>query len=216
MEHIHDYIRGHRSDYGADYTDLTKITEDPFYLFATWFDMALQAKSSEPHAMVLSSVSAACRPSSRVVLLRDFSTDGFTFYTNYLSRKGSELTERPVAALNFFWPELEKQIRIEGMVSRVPAEASETYFNSRPRESQIGAIASLQSKPLASRAELDQKVEILTKQFEGQPVPRPDTWGGFNLKPDYFEFWQGRENRLHDRIEYKFINDKWLNNRLYP
>jgi pyridoxamine 5'-phosphate oxidase len=165
---------------------------------------------------VLSTVSEQCRPSSRVVLLRDFTPDGLTFYTNYLSRKGTELTERPVAALNFFWPELEKQIRIEGRVSKVSEEASDEYFSSRPRESQIGAHGSLQSHPLASRAELDQKIEILTKQFEGQPVPRPATWGGFRLQPDYFEFWQGRENRLHDRIEYKLESGKWLNNRLYP
>jgi pyridoxamine 5'-phosphate oxidase len=216
MEHIHDFIRGNRTNYGAEYSDLTKISEDPFYLFATWFEMAVQAKANEPHAMVLSTVSSGCRPSSRVVLLRDFSNQGLTFYTNYLSRKGSELSERPVAALNFFWPELEKQVRVEGIVYKVASDVSDSYFKLRPRESQIGALASLQSQPLTSREELDQKIEILTRQFEGHAVPRPESWGGYTLQPDYFEFWQGRESRLHDRIEYKLVNDKWLNNRLYP
>jgi pyridoxamine 5'-phosphate oxidase len=216
MEHLNDQIRGKRTDYGIDNLDITHDPGDPFRLFGGWLEQALGKPVYEPNAMHLSTVSQNGRPTSRVVLLRSFDLNGFTFYTNYLSRKGNELTNFPYATLSFFWPELEKQVRIEGVVSKIPVEESEAYFNSRPRDSQIGAWASLQSQHLSSRDELDQKVAILTKQFEGKAVPRPEHWGGYIVKPDYFEFWQGRSSRLHDRIEFRKNENNWVAARLYP
>jgi pyridoxamine 5'-phosphate oxidase len=216
MEHIHDFLRLSRKDYGADYLDLTKITDDPFTLFAAWLEMAIEAAENEPHGMVLSTVDHDHRPSSRVVLLRGFSHEGMVFYSNYTSRKGMQMLGNPAAALNIYWPNLEKQVRIEGFISKLPEAESEAYFATRPRESQIGAWASMQSRPLSDRSELEQKVEFLTKEFEGKDVPKPPDWGGFRLKPDYFEFWQGRLSRLHDRMEYKLENDIWKITRLFP
>jgi pyridoxamine 5'-phosphate oxidase len=216
MEHIHDYLRSSRKDYGSDFLDLTKASEDPFLLFGAWLEMAIETGENEPHGMVLSTTDGRNRPSSRVVLLRGFSHEGFTFYTNYASRKGLQLQANPTAALNFYWSSLEKQVRIEGLVSKIDPEQSEAYFASRPRESQIGAWASLQSRHLTDRSELEQKVENLTKEFADKDVPRPSDWGGYVIKPDYFEFWQGRQSRLHDRLEYKLEGGQWVISRLYP
>jgi pyridoxamine 5'-phosphate oxidase len=151
------------------------------------------------------------------VLLRNFDGDGFVFFTNYNSHKSNELLTNKWGALNFFWPELHKQVRIEGKAEKVEERDSEDYFNSRPRESQLGAWVSEQSNELKSREELDQKFEILTKKFEGKTVERPPHWGGFRIRPELFEFWQGRPNRLHDRIQYRIQSDNsWSIRRLYP
>jgi len=216
MKHVHNYIKGSRTDYNSDSLDTSNADENPIHQFSKWFSQALDSGTYEPHAMVLSTVSTDGKPSSRVVLLRDFSEEGFVFYTNYGSSKGKDLEQVPHAAVNFFWHELEKQIRIEGIARKLNPADSDAYFASRPRESQIGAWASQQSHVLISRDELDQKVVELAKQFDGVAIPRPPNWGGFIIVPEYFEFWQGRPNRLHDRLSYTLINNKWLINRLFP
>ncbi|HEX5003092.1 MAG TPA: pyridoxamine 5'-phosphate oxidase [Bacteroidia bacterium] len=216
MKHVHNYIKGSRTDYNTDRLDISNAEENPVIQFSNWFSHALDSGTFEPHAMVLSTVSENGNPSSRVVLLRDFNEDGFVFYTNYGSSKGRDLEQVPKAAINFFWHELEKQIRIEGVTRKLDPAVSDAYFATRPRESQIGAWASQQSEVLSSRDELDQKVAELSKQFEGTAIPRPPNWGGFLIVPHYFEFWQGRPNRLHDRLSYTLVNNKWLINRLFP
>jgi pyridoxamine 5'-phosphate oxidase len=177
----------------------------------------MDAELIEPYAMTLSTVNKENRPSARVVLLRDLSTGGFTFFTNYLSRKGHDIAVNPFAALNFFWPDLERQIRIEGKIVTLAAADSDAYFASRPRGSQIGAWSSPQSELIESRELLEQNVEQFTQQFEGKEVARPAHWGGYCLIPDYIEFWQGRESRLHDRICYFQHSDgSWVRSRLAP
>jgi pyridoxamine 5'-phosphate oxidase len=169
----------------------------------------------EPNAMTLSTVSTQGRPSSRIVLLKGFDAQGLVWYTNYQSRKAQELAANPWAALQFHWVELERVVRIEGRVSRISAQASDTYFQSRPLASRIGAWASPQSQVIASRSVLEHNEIEMAAQFAGQP-PRPEHWGGFCLKPDLFEFWQGRPSRLHDRLRYRCQADVWHRDRLAP
>lgn len=200
-------------------TELTEenVSPDPFLQFERWFDAALQAGLPEPEAMTLATATQDGAPSARMVLLKGFDQRGFVFYTNYESRKGVELADNPRAALVFFWVELHRQIRIEGRVSRVSDQESDAYFQSRPRGSQIAAVASAQSRVLSSREELDRAVEELTLRYEGSAVPRPPRWGGFRLRPSRFEFWQGRPNRLHDRLRYLPSADgDWRLERLAP
>ena len=166
--------------------------------------------------MHVSTVAADGRPDGRIVLLKEVSEAGFVFFTNYESRKGRDLTERPVAALTFFYPELERQIRIEGRVEQVSADESDAYFNSRPRGSQIGAWVSNQSRVITGRAVLETRQRELEAQFAGRPVPRPPHWGGFRVVPDVVEFWQGRPSRLHDRIQYRHEGMNWVIERLSP
>ena len=190
---------------------------DPILQFKKWFQEAMDAQIIEPYAMTISTVNSAHRPSSRVVLLRDVSEEGFSFYTNYLSRKGQDLTVNPFAAVNFFWPDLERQVRIEGKIVPLEAGVSDAYFASRPRGSQIGAWSSPQSEIIDSRKVLEDAVENYLQQFEGKNVDRPQHWGGYCLIPDYIEFWQGRESRLHDRICYFQHSDgSWVRSRLAP
>ncbi len=185
--------------------------------FQQWFDAALLAGVAEPNAMHLSTVDSTGRPAGRIVLLKDLSENGFVFYSNYDSRKGYDLAAHPVAALTFFWPELERQIRIEGRVERVSAAESDVYFASRPRGSQLGAWVSPQSQVINSRAVLDDRQQDLAAQFTDQPIPRPVHWGGFRVVPDRVEFWQGRPSRLHDRISYRLTETgTWLIERLAP
>ncbi|GAB2575791.1 pyridoxamine 5'-phosphate oxidase [Spirosoma areae] len=205
-----------RNEYTLNGLDITDVLTNPFAQFRQWFDAVLAAAVPEPNAMHLSTITAEGRPDSRIVLLKDVSDAGFVFYTNYESRKGRELTERPVACLTFFYPELERQIRVEGRVEKVSADESDAYFSSRPRGSQIGAWVSHQSTVIESRAVLESRQRELEAQFAGQPVPRPAYWGGFRVVPDALEFWQGRPSRLHDRIRYRKEGENWLVERLSP
>ncbi|HEY1390463.1 MAG TPA: pyridoxamine 5'-phosphate oxidase [Ktedonobacterales bacterium] len=193
------------------------VDADPFRQFAAWFDEARAASPNEPNAMALATVGADGRPSLRMVLLKGVDERGFVFYTNYESRKGRELADTPWAALTFFWPEMERQIRIEGRVEPVSAEESDAYFHSRPIGSQLSASASHQSEVIAGREELEQRVAALSARYQNQEIPRPETWGGFRVIPDAIEFWQGRANRLHDRLRYRLLaSGDWQIERLSP
>lgn len=205
-----------RKDYGQATLSEDEVAIDPFVQFNTWFEQALAAQVMEPNAMGLSTVDAQGRPSSRIVLIKQYDKRGFTWYTNYDSQKGSELQANPHAALLFFWSELERQIRIEGKVERTSAAESDQYFHSRPLKSRLSAIASAQSRPIAGRAALERNYDAVAQQFGEQP-PRPAHWGGFRLVPERIEFWQGRRSRFHDRIVYTLQPDgSWARQRLQP
>ncbi len=191
-----------------------KIDKNPFRQFKIWFDDVLESHIYEPNAMILSTCSEN-KPSSRVVLLKGFNESGFKFFTNYNSRKGKELSSNPNAALLFYWMELERQVRIEGRIEKLSREESLEYFNSRPLESRYGALASNQSEIIPNREYLEKKFYELKEKFGDNP-PMPDNWGGFILKPEMFEFWQGRPGRLHDRIAYEKVNSNWKIYRLSP
>jgi pyridoxamine 5'-phosphate oxidase len=205
-----------RNEYTQSGLDIVDVLPDPIAQFRLWFDAALQAGVPEPNAMHLSTVKADGRPDGRIVLLKDVSATGFAFFTNYESSKGRELTENPFASLTFFYPELERQMRIEGRVEKVSPEESDAYFSSRPRGSQIGAWVSQQSETIADRMVLEERQRELESQFANKPVPRPAYWGGFRVIPDALEFWQGRPSRLHDRIRYRKAGGNWLIERLSP
>lgn len=191
---------------------------DPVEQFRKWFDEALAAGLHEPNAMTLATATPDGRPSARVVLLKGFDEQGFVFYTNYEGRKGRELEENPYCALVFYWGELERQVRIEGRVSRVPAEESDEYYRSRPRGSRLGAWVSEQSRTVGDRGVLEERLRELEREYEGREVPRPGFWGGYRVKPEAIEFWQGRENRLHDRLLYRRAGGAggWCRVRLQP
>lgn len=209
IEHI-------RRDFAKEELNESTIAENPIRQFATWFEQALSVDLLDPNAMTLSTVNKEGVPSSRIVLLKGVDEHGFRFYTNYKSRKGTELAENPNAALCFYWAALERQVRIEGKVQKLSRDQSEIYFHKRPRLSQLGAWASQQSSKVASRQELESQFEEVKERFEGDEVPLPDFWGGYRLIPDRIEFWQGRRGRLHDRICYKRKNDDWEVFRLSP
>ena len=194
------------------------VLPDPVQQFRLWLDEALTAQVEEPTAFTLSTVSELGQPSSRVVLLKGLPDEaGFLFYTNYESRKGQELAAQPLAALNFFWPALERQVRVEGRMERAPDALSTDYFQSRPRSSQLGAWASPQSQVIGSREELETREAAVAEQFANQePLPRPANWGGFILRPTRLEFWQGRPSRLHDRIVFEREGSGWRRSRLAP
>ena len=184
--------------------------------FRRWFDETLAAGLHEPNAMTVATATPDGRPSARVVLLKGFDERGFVFYTNYEGRKGRELAENPHAALLFYWGELERQVRIEGRASRVPGEESDAYYESRPRGSRLGAWASAQSREVEGRDTLEERLRGLEAEHEGREVPRPPFWGGYRVEPEAVEFWQGRENRLHDRLVYRRSPDGWKVVRLQP
>lgn len=205
-----------RKDYGQASLNETDVMDDPMLQFTHWFEQALKAEVNEPNAMSVATVGANGRPSSRIVLVKQFDERGFTWYTNYDSRKGQELEENQYAALLFFWSELERQVRIEGRVERTSSEESDRYFRSRPLKSRLSAIASHQSAPIGSRAELEQNYDTVARQAGEDPV-RPGNWGGFRLVPERLEFWQGRRSRFHDRIVYERQEDgSWTRLRLQP
>lgn len=216
MEDHKDYIKSSRMHYSKDELIESVISKNPFEEFGTWFQMAIDEQNLEPHAMSLATVGADGFPSTRIVLLRDYDENGFTFFTNYLSHKGNEIAQNPKVTLNFFWPQLQKQIRITGFASKVDEAVSDEYFQSRPRESQIGAWASYQSKVIENREVLEENVKKLEEDFKGKEVPRPQHWGGYLVQPILFEFWQGRPSRLHDRILYRLENKAWKIERLSP
>ena len=189
---------------------------DPIEQFREWFDQALGADLYEPNAMTLATATPDGRPSARIVLLKGFDDLGFVFYTNYESRKGREMEDNPRAALVFHWNELERQVRVEGIVSRVSADESDAYYASRPRGSRLGAWASEQSRVSDGRETLERRLEELEAEYGEGEVPRPPYWGGYRVEPEAVEFWQGRENRLHDRLLYRRERGGWRIERLQP
>jgi pyridoxamine 5'-phosphate oxidase len=192
------------------------MTENPVARFQEWFREAEQAGVEVPEAMALATADADGAPSSRMVLLKGAEEDGFVFYTGYVSRKAGELEQNPRAALLFYWRPLGKQIRVEGRVERVSEAESTAYFSTRPRGSQLAAWASRQSRPLSSREELETRYAELEREYEGREVPLPRHWGGYRLRPEKIEFWEHRENRLHDRIRYTRAREGWEVERLAP
>lgn len=207
-----------RKEYTLKVLSEESVHPHPIEQFSIWMNEAIRAEIPEPTAMHLATVSAEGKPSLRVVLLKGIENEGFVFFTNYESQKGKELAQNPYACVNFFWAELERQVRIEGKVEKISEEASTQYFQSRPRGSQVGAWASPQSQVIPHRAFLEQKVVDYEKKFEHQPViPKPPYWGGYVLFPSAIEFWQGRQSRLHDRIRYRLVApQQWKIERLAP
>jgi pyridoxamine 5'-phosphate oxidase len=195
----------------------TNLEADAIAQFSKWFDQARAAEVPETNAMSLATSDKSGHPSGRIVLLKNVDAQGFTFFTNYGSRKGRELSENPNAWATFFWPQLERQVNIAGTVSKVSHEVSEQYFNSRPKGSRLAAWVSNQDEPIADRAVLEKKLEMLSAKHPGDAVPLPPYWGGYCLTPTRIEFWQGRPNRLHDRFQYlKQSEGGWLIERLSP
>jgi pyridoxamine 5'-phosphate oxidase len=207
-----------RKEYALQSLDITDVVASPFLQFKQWLEQAIEAQALEPTAMHLATVGEDNRPSGRIVLLKGVENEQFVFYTNYQSRKGTQLFAQPFASLTFFWAELERQVRIEGKVVKVSEETSTAYFQSRPRESQLGAWTSPQSQPIENRAFLEQKFLEVQQQYANLPtIPKPAHWGGYALVPDYMEFWQGRQSRLHDRVAYSLRAGKeWEITRLAP
>ena len=195
----------------------SEVEDDPIVQFQHWYAAARAAPIDKPDAATLATADAQGHPAARIVLLKDVDAQGFVFYTNYQSRKGRELAQNPWAALVFFWDPLARQVRIEGQVSRVSDAESDAYFTTRPRGSQLGAWASAQSEVVAKREHLEQAMARLSAEYEGKPVPRPGHWGGYRLYPQDIEFWQGRDNRLHDRLHYhREPAGQWSRQRLAP
>lgn len=216
LERVSESIAHLRRDHGVQPLELEDLDPDPIVQFGTWMEEALAEGLLLPNTMTLATAAPDGRPSARMVLLKGFDRDGFVFYTNYESRKGRELSVNPYAALVFYWARLERQVRVEGRVERVSSEDSDAYFASRPLESRLGAWASRQSAPLEARAELEDRLAQLEEQHSSGDVPRPPHWGGWIVRPEAIELWQGRPNRLHDRFLYTRRDDGWDRTRLNP
>ena len=213
MEKIKDL----RNEYQKDALERQDLKDDPIGQFMLWWDDAIQSELTEPNAMTLATVNDEGQPSARIVLLKGISNGGFEFYTNYHSQKAIEIAANPKVALVFLWKELERQVRIEGLAEKLSLKESQEYFQSRPRGSQIGAWSSPQSEIIANREELEVVYKLITDQFEKvDPLPCPDHWGGYIVKPQLIEFWQGRPNRLHDRFRYLKKGENWNIDRLAP
>lgn len=211
------YLQNLRQEYSSAQLTETTTNNNPIKQFDIWFNEAVEAKLLEPNAMTLSTATKDGVPSARIVLLKGFDNNGFMFYTNYLSRKGKEITKNTLGAITFFWGELERQVRIEGTIEKLSKEESESYFHSRPKGSQLGALASPQSQEIAGRELLENKMAELETEYANKEVVKPSYWGGYILKPRMVEFWQGQQSRLHDRIVYKKIDNKtWKKVRLAP
>ncbi len=210
-------IQNLRQDYRASTLLEKDVAANPIKQFEKWFEEALKAEIWEPNAMTLATATVNGMPSARIVLLKGFSAQGFAFYTNYLSRKGKELAKNPRAALIFNWGQLERQVRIEGTVEKLSKEQSEQYFHSRPIGSQLGALVSPQSQEIVGREVLENKWQQLEAEYQDKEIPKPTFWGGYIVKPQLIEFWQGRSSRLHDRILYKNAGkNNWKIVRLAP
>jgi pyridoxamine 5'-phosphate oxidase len=206
-----------RNEYSKAALDAKSVSQDPISQFTKWFEEAIAAKVPEPNAMNLATINENGRPASRIVLLKGIEDYKFVFYTNYQSRKGKELDQNPACSLTFFWPELERQVRVEGVASRIDEKRSEKYFQSRPRGSQIGAWASPQSSVISDRSLLEERAKQIEAKYKGEEIlPKPNQWGGYEIDPLMVEFWQGRPSRLHDRILYTKDEGTWKINRLAP
>jgi pyridoxamine 5'-phosphate oxidase len=205
-----------RRDYILQSLSETDTASDPLMQFHAWWEEAIKAQIDEVNAMTLATADASGKPSARIVLLKGLDDSGFSFFTNYGSIKGKQLAENPRASLVFFWKELERQVRIEGLVEKLPALQSDQYFLSRPQASRIGAWSSPQSSVIPSRDVLDANMKAITEKFSEGEITRPEFWGGYIVKPNMIEFWQGRSSRLHDRIQYVKDNDTWIKRRLAP
>ncbi|MGM9475631.1 pyridoxamine 5'-phosphate oxidase [Pedobacter sp. GSP4] len=216
MQVTNEFLQNLRQDYKSASLDESDVDNDPINQFKKWFEHAVEAKIYEPNVMTLATADKSGRPDARIVLLKGVDEEGFRFYTNYLSAKGKELKRNPFACLVFHWPELERQVRIEGTVEKLDKETSEAYFNTRPVESQIGAIASPQSQIIPNREFLEQKVEEFKSKNQDKAIAKPAHWGGYLVKPTRIEFWQGRTSRLHDRINFEKVKGSWIKNRLAP
>ena len=216
VDRVNQPIAHLRRDHGVQPLELDDLDPDPIVQFGTWMEEALAEGLLLPNTMTLATATPEGRPSARMVLLKGFDHEGFVFYTNYESRKSRELSANPFAALVVYWARLERQVRVEGRVERVSTEESDAYFGSRPLESRLGAWASQQSAPLAARAELEERVARLEEEHSSGDVPRPLHWGGWIVRPESIELWQGRPNRLHDRFLYTRRDGGWDRVRLYP
>lgn len=206
-----------RQEYSLGALTKAEVDPDPIRQFQRWLDEAIKAELPEPNALTLATADRTGRPFARVVLLKDCDIDGFVFYTNYRSDKGQQLAENPHAALVFLWLELERQVRIEGIVNKVYPSESEAYFRTRPHESRLGALASRQSQVVANRQILEERYQQLAAQYSDDNIPMPNQWGGYRVKPEMLEFWQGRHGRMHDRLRYCLRKEGgWLLERLEP
>ena len=205
-----------RISYTKDSFSESDLLESPFDQFEKWFSEALKSKVDEPNAMSLATISPEGNPRTRIVLVKDFSKDGLIFYTNYESAKAKGMEVNKAVSVNFVWHPLQRQINIQGFTEKVDRKVSELYFHSRPRGSQLGALVSPQSKVIASRKVLEDRLAELDAKYKNEPIPLPENWGGIRIVPTRFEFWQGRDNRLHDRFEYILKNDQWSTQRLAP
>lgn len=214
MDKLH--VADIRKEYRLSSLDEKEVNPSPFVQFEKWFNEVLHSEVEEPNAMTLATSSPEGKPSARIVLLKGFDDDGFVFYTNFFSKKGMQLEQNNHAALVFFWKPLERQVRVEGIVEKVGPAISDKYFLSRPEGSRLGAWASHQSSVISSRQELEANMEKIRQEFAGKTITRPDYWGGFRLRPKLIEFWQGRSNRLHDRILYTLQAGNWQIERLAP
>jgi pyridoxamine 5'-phosphate oxidase len=206
----------YRTEYGKQKLVVEQMKPDPIEQFKIWYKEAEVAEVPEPNTMTLATVSNLGQPTIRVVLLKEITDDGIIFYTNFRSRKGREMEEHPKTALNFYWQKMERQVRMDGQVSKIPEQVSDAYFATRPRGSQLGAWVSEQSKTIPTRQYLEEQLKSYQAQFDGVQIPRPPHWGGYLLMPSRVEFWQGGANRLHDRIQYSLINNRWNRCRLAP
>lgn len=212
-----DKIADIRKEYKMQSLDEKDVQQDPVRQFEKWWHDVSGSSVEEANAMTLATATKNGKPSARIVLLKGFTHEGFVFFTNYESHKGTELSENSQVSLVFFWKELERQVRIEGVAERISVEESDTYFNSRPEASKVGAWASPQSKVIASRKIIEENVAAVEKKFTGATIQRPAHWGGYIVKPQLIEFWQGRPSRLHDRIQYtRLENGNWKIERLAP
>ncbi len=209
-------LKSIRKEYKLAELTESNIEKNPFSQFEKWINEALNSQVNEPTAMSVSTFGSDGFPQSRIVLLKDYNETGLTFFTNYYSEKGKAITGNPAVGLHFFWPELERQIRISGYAKKTTDEVSDYYFNSRPLLSRLSAMVSNQSEKIPSRKELEEKLKHLKSSLIDESPKRPAHWGGFTVEPVRFEFWQGRENRLHDRILFEKISDNWLISRLAP
>jgi pyridoxamine 5'-phosphate oxidase len=209
-------VRPPRTEYRIARLSESGAPAEPFTLFGRWFEAVLERGGADPHAMVLATADARGRPSARAMLLKEWSAEGFVFASNYESRKGREIAANPRAALLFYWPVWQRQVRVEGRIAPLTAAENDSIWAERPREAQIGAWTSRQSRAVASRAALERRLADMVARFDGGPVPRPPHWGGFRLRPQVIEFWQGRVGRLHDRLVYTRRRSGWTRVRLSP